>query len=141
MTQKCPWAIEYKDGKRLRKGNPQMFSRQDAPAAAFVAGHFFHFRRCSGEGPIWPFVRCEAQRWPMSLDMFAALFQRPYLWGRCMRLLPSATPWFTVLRLINFAHGDILMLGAYFVFFGTFVFGYPGRCRRCCRNAPKSGYS
>ena len=30
-----------------------------------------------------------------------------------------------VLRLINFAHGDILMVGAYFVFFGTFAFGWP----------------
>lgn len=30
-----------------------------------------------------------------------------------------------ILRLINFAHGDILMLGAYFVFFGTFAYGWP----------------
>ena len=30
-----------------------------------------------------------------------------------------------ILRLINFAHGDILMIGAYFVFFGTFAFGWP----------------
>ncbi len=30
-----------------------------------------------------------------------------------------------ILRLINFAHGDILMVGAYFVFFGTFAFGLP----------------
>ena len=30
-----------------------------------------------------------------------------------------------ILRLINFAHGDILMVGAYFVFFGTFAFGWP----------------
>lgn len=30
-----------------------------------------------------------------------------------------------ILRLINFAHGDILMVGAYFVFFGTFAFGMP----------------
>ncbi len=30
-----------------------------------------------------------------------------------------------ILRLINFAHGDILMLGAYFVFFGTVTFHLP----------------
>lgn len=30
-----------------------------------------------------------------------------------------------ILRLINFAHGDILMLGAYFIFFGTFAYGWP----------------
>ncbi len=30
-----------------------------------------------------------------------------------------------ILRLINFAHGDMLMLGAYFVFFGTTTFSLP----------------
>ncbi len=30
-----------------------------------------------------------------------------------------------ILRLINFAHGDMLMLGAYFVFFGTVTFHLP----------------
>jgi len=30
-----------------------------------------------------------------------------------------------ILRLINFAHGDMLMLGAYFVFFGTTIFHLP----------------
>ena len=30
-----------------------------------------------------------------------------------------------ILRLINFAHGDMLMLGAYFVFFGTVTFSLP----------------
>lgn len=30
-----------------------------------------------------------------------------------------------ILRLINFAHGDILMLGAYFVFYGTTLFFLP----------------
>ena len=30
-----------------------------------------------------------------------------------------------ILRLINFAHGDILMLGAYFVFYGTTLFCLP----------------
>ncbi len=30
-----------------------------------------------------------------------------------------------ILRLINFAHGDILMIGAYLVFFGTFTFFLP----------------
>jgi branched-chain amino acid transport system permease protein len=30
-----------------------------------------------------------------------------------------------ILRLINFAHGDIFMLGAYFVFFATIVYGIP----------------
>ena len=30
-----------------------------------------------------------------------------------------------ILRLINFAHGDILMLGAYFVFYGTTTFFLP----------------
>ena len=30
-----------------------------------------------------------------------------------------------ILRLINFAHGDIFMLGAYFVFFATFIYELP----------------
>ena len=30
-----------------------------------------------------------------------------------------------IIRMINFAHGDILMGGAYFVFFGTFAYGWP----------------
>ena len=30
-----------------------------------------------------------------------------------------------ILRLINFAHGDIFMLGAYFVYFATVVFKLP----------------
>ena len=30
-----------------------------------------------------------------------------------------------ILRLINFAHGDMLMLGAYFVFFGAIIFSLP----------------
>ena len=30
-----------------------------------------------------------------------------------------------ILRLINFAHGDIFMLGVYFVYFATVVFKLP----------------
>jgi branched-chain amino acid transport system permease protein len=30
-----------------------------------------------------------------------------------------------ILRLINFAHGDIFMLGAYFLFFATFIYNIP----------------
>lgn len=30
-----------------------------------------------------------------------------------------------ILRLINFAHGDIFMMGAYFAFFGVIIFGVP----------------
>ena len=34
-----------------------------------------------------------------------------------------------ILKLINFAHGDIYMLGAYFGFVATTMFGLCSRCR------------
>ena len=44
----------------------------------------------------------------------------------CTRSSPSATPWFLgVLRLINFAHGEIFMMGMYFAFFGISLFMMP----------------
>lgn len=47
-------------------------------------------------------------------------------WGSFYALIALGyTLVYGVLRLINFAHGDILMIGAYFVFFGTFAFGWP----------------
>ena len=75
---------------------------------------------------MWPFVRCEALRWPMSLDMFLQHCFNALTLGSLYALIAIGyTMVYGILRLINFAHGDILMLGAYFVFFGTFAFGWP----------------
>ena len=62
----------------------------------------------------------------MSLDMFLQHCFNALTLGSLYALIAIGyTMVYGILRLINFAHGDILMLGAYFVFFGTFAFGWP----------------
>ena len=62
----------------------------------------------------------------MSLDMFLQHCFNALSLGSLYALIAIGyTMVYCILRLINFAHGDILMLGAYFVFFGTFAFGWP----------------
>ncbi len=62
----------------------------------------------------------------MSLDMFFQHFFNAVTLGSLYGLIAIGyTMVYGILRLINFAHGDILMLGAYFVFFGTTTFFLP----------------
>ena len=62
----------------------------------------------------------------MSLDMFLQHCFNALTLGSLYALIAIGyTMVYGILRLINFAHGDILMVGAYFVFFGTFAFGWP----------------
>ena len=62
----------------------------------------------------------------MSLDMFLQHCFNALTLGSLYALIAIGyTMVYGILRLMNFAHGDILMLGAYFVFFGTFAFGWP----------------
>ena len=62
----------------------------------------------------------------MSLELFLQHFFNALTLGSLYALIAIGyTMVYGILRLINFAHGDILMVGAYFVFFGTFAFGLP----------------
>ena len=62
----------------------------------------------------------------MSFDLFFQHCFNALTLGSLYALIAIGyTMVYGVLRLINFAHGDILMVGAYFVFFGTFAFGWP----------------
>lgn len=62
----------------------------------------------------------------MSLDMFFQHFFNALTLGSLYGLIAIGyTMVYGILRLINFAHGDILMLGAYFVFYGTTTFFLP----------------
>ena len=62
----------------------------------------------------------------MSFEMFLQHAFNALTLGSLYALIAIGyTMVYGILRLINFAHGDILMVGAYFVFFGTFAFGWP----------------
>ena len=62
----------------------------------------------------------------MSLDMFVQHFINALGLGALYGLIAIGyTMVYGILRLINFAHGDIFMLGAYFVFFATIVYKLP----------------
>lgn len=62
----------------------------------------------------------------MSLHMFFQHFFNALTLGSLYGLIAIGyTMVYGILRLINFAHGDILMLGAYFVFYGTTLFCLP----------------
>ncbi|MCL1940428.1 MAG: branched-chain amino acid ABC transporter permease [Synergistaceae bacterium] len=62
----------------------------------------------------------------MSLDMFVQHFINAIGLGSLYGLVAIGyTMVYGILRLINFAHGEIFMLGAYFVYFSTFTFGLP----------------
>lgn len=62
----------------------------------------------------------------MSLNMFVQHFINAIGLGSLYGLVAIGyTMVYGILRLINFAHGDIFMLGAYFVFFATFTYKLP----------------
>ncbi|MDR1886065.1 MAG: branched-chain amino acid ABC transporter permease [Synergistaceae bacterium] len=62
----------------------------------------------------------------MSLDMFMQHFINALGLGSLYGLIAIGyTMVYGILRLINFAHGDIFMLGAYFVFFATVQYKLP----------------
>ncbi len=62
----------------------------------------------------------------MSLNMFVQHFINAIGLGALYGLIAIGyTMVYGILRLINFAHGDIFMLGAYFVYFSTFIFKLP----------------
>ncbi len=62
----------------------------------------------------------------MSFEMFLQHFFNALTLGSLYALIAIGyTMVYGILRLINFAHGDILMVGAYFIFFGTFAYGLP----------------
>ena len=62
----------------------------------------------------------------MTLEMFFQHCFNALTLGSLYALIAIGyTMVYGILRLINFAHGDILMVGAYFVFFGTFAFAWP----------------
>jgi len=62
----------------------------------------------------------------MSLDLFLQHLLNALTLGSLYGLIAIGyTMVYGILRLINFAHGDILMLGAYFVFYGTTTFFLP----------------
>lgn len=62
----------------------------------------------------------------MSFEMFLQHCFNALTLGSLYALIAIGyTMVYGILRLINFAHGDILMVGAYFIFFGTFAFGWP----------------
>lgn len=62
----------------------------------------------------------------MSLHMFFQHFFNALTLGSLYGLIAIGyTMVYGILRLINFAHGDILMLGAYFVFYATTMFFLP----------------
>lgn len=61
----------------------------------------------------------------MSFEMFIQHCFNALTLGSLYALIAIGyTMVYGILRLINFAHGDILMVGAYFIFFGTFAFGW-----------------
>ena len=62
----------------------------------------------------------------MSFEMFVQHLFTAITLGSLYGLVAIGyTMVYGILRLINFAHGDIFMLGAYFMFFGTVVFTLP----------------
>ena len=62
----------------------------------------------------------------MSFDMFVQHFINALGLGSLYGLIAIGyTMVYGILRLINFAHGDIFMLGAYFVFFATIQYKLP----------------
>ena len=66
------------------------------------------------------------QEYGLSLNMFVQHFINALGLGSLYGLVAVGyTMVYGILRLINFAHGDIFMLGAYFVYFATVVFKLP----------------
>ena len=70
-------------------------------------------------------INFERGSW-MSFDMFIQHFINAIALGSLYGLIAIGyTMVYGILRLINFAHGEIFMLGAYFVFFATFIYKLP----------------
>ena len=66
------------------------------------------------------------EEYGLSLNMFVQHFINALGLGSLYGLVAVGyTMVYGILRLINFAHGDIFMLGAYFVYFATVVFKLP----------------
>ncbi|MBQ3694069.1 MAG: branched-chain amino acid ABC transporter permease, partial [Synergistaceae bacterium] len=62
----------------------------------------------------------------MNLNIFVQHFINALSLGSLYGLVAVGyTMVYGILRLINFAHGDIFMLGAYFVYFATIVYKLP----------------
>ncbi|MCL2147251.1 MAG: branched-chain amino acid ABC transporter permease [Synergistaceae bacterium] len=62
----------------------------------------------------------------MSIGMFFQHFINAIALGSLYGLIAIGyTMVYGILRLINFAHGEIFMLGAYFMYFGSIVYGLP----------------
>lgn len=62
----------------------------------------------------------------MSLDIFTQHFFNALTLGSLYGLIAIGyTMVYGILRFINFAHGDLLMLGAYFLFYGTTLYTLP----------------
>ena len=62
----------------------------------------------------------------MTLNIFVQHFVNALSLGSLYGLIAVGyTMVYGILRLINFAHGDIFMLGAYFVYFATIVYRLP----------------
>ena len=62
----------------------------------------------------------------MSYQMFIQHFLNAITLGSLYALIAIGYSMvYGILRLINFAHGEIFMLGAYFVFWGTTLFHLP----------------
>ena len=62
----------------------------------------------------------------MNLNIFIQHFINALSLGSLYGLVAVGyTMVYGILRLINFAHGDIFMLGAYFVYFATIVYKLP----------------
>ncbi|MBQ6666290.1 MAG: branched-chain amino acid ABC transporter permease, partial [Synergistaceae bacterium] len=62
----------------------------------------------------------------MNLNIFVQHFINALSLGSLYGLVAVGyTMVYGILRLINFAHGDIFMLGAYFVYFATIVYHLP----------------
>ena len=76
--------------------------------------------------PIFPKEAAEKGEYGLSLNMFVQHFITALGLGSLYGLVAVGyTMVYGILRLINFAHGDIFMLGAYFVYFATVVFKLP----------------
>jgi branched-chain amino acid transport system permease protein len=81
----------------------------------------------TGEEHLPPPLFCESEaKQPMSMSMFVQHFFNAVTLGSLYALIAIGyTMVYGILRLINFAHGEIFMLGAYFVFWGVTLLHLP----------------
>jgi branched-chain amino acid transport system permease protein len=83
--------------------------------------------KLTGEENLSPPLFCESEaKRPMSMSMFVQhLFNAVTLGSLYALIAIGYTMVYGILRLINFAHGEIFMLGAYFVFWGVTLLHLP----------------